>query len=443
MAYNKKSSSEPKIDVYEIVTNKILEKLEQGQVPWQKPWDIKTGLPCNITTGKEYNGINVMLLGSQNYDSKYWLSYKQCAEKGGNVKKGEKGSMIVFWNFLDKNTGKAVSNDSDHPKLKSGDVFPILKYYTVFNVNQCENLDLKRLQEEIAAQNTVKPASDKTPIEAMQAIVDQYQDGPEIKFGFTKACYCPSTDEINMPKPEHFNSIEEHYSTLYHEMIHSTGHEDRLKRRDSIEYRQFGDEAYSKEELVAEMGSSFLSAKAGIEHKTIDNSTAYIQSWMKALKNDKKLLITAAGQAQKAANYITNDLEHTKIKNTTVSDPEPNNIYHIVRDSMDTKNSVHRVFDNKLDASKYIDIMNTNVNGVNTGQYNIGTALTTDELKNNLSTFNAHEVMREWSKKNGATIFPESTINHYIAAAHPTVAPTTGTADISTPIKPTVTSRRR
>lgn len=322
MAY-KKSSSEPKIDIYEIVTNKILEKLEQGQIPWQKPWNIKTGLPCNITTGKEYNGINVMLLGSQRYDSKYWLSYKQCAEKGGNVKKGEKGSMIVFWNFIDKNTGKAVSNDSDHPKTKSGDVIPILKYYTVFNVNQCENLDLKRLKEELETQASVKPVSDASPTKAMQDIVDQYQNGPEIKYGFTRACYRPLSDEINMPKSERFISIEEFYCSQYHEMIHSTGHESRLNRRDSKEVRSFGDEAYSKEELVAEMGAAFLCAKAGIEPKIINNSTAYIQSWIKELKDDKKLLITAAGQAQKAANYITNDLEQTKIKTSTLAAPAP------------------------------------------------------------------------------------------------------------------------
>src|SRR6266568_147630 len=112
MAYKK--SSDTKIDVYEIVTNKILEKLEQGQVPWHKPWDTKTGSPANIVTGKEYNGINVMLLGSQRYDSKYWLSFKQCQEKGGNVRKGEKGSVIVFWNFIDRDSGKMVDTDKEH-----------------------------------------------------------------------------------------------------------------------------------------------------------------------------------------------------------------------------------------------------------------------------------------------------------------------------------------
>lgn len=412
----KKTYQKPavKIDVYEIVTNRILEKLEQGQVPWQKPWNIKTGYPCNIVTGKEYNGINVMLLGSQNYDSKYWLSFKQCADNDGHVKKGEKGSMIVFWNFIDKSTGKAVDNDSEHPKAKSGDVIPILKYYTVFNVNQCEGLDLKRLTAEIESQKAEKPHVD-VPI-AAQAIVDGYKDGPEIKYGFTRACYRPSTDEINMPKPEHFKTIEEHYSTLFHEMIHSTGHENRLSRRDSSEPRQFGDEAYSKEELVAEMGASFLSAKAGIENKTIDNSAAYLQSWMKALEDDKKLLITAAGQAYKAANYITNDLEHTKTQKPATT-PLPDTSYHTVRDGWDEGNSIHRVYANKADAEKYIQIMNTNVNGTSTGQYTIGTV--SKDTGHEPTEYNQLQTMREWSKKTGSTIFPETLINHHINMTYP------------------------
>lgn len=311
MAYTKKNN-EPKIDVYEIVTNKILEKLEQGVVPWKKPWNVKTGPPANIITGKEYNGINVMLLGSQQYDSKYWLTFKQAQEKGGCVRKGEKGSMIVFWNFIDKDTGKQVNEDQEHSSKKSGNVVPILKYYTVFNVNQCDNLDIKKLKEELETQKVeIKPET----ITPAHILLDTYKDRPEIKYGFTRACYKPSSDEINMPKPENFKSPEEFYSTLYHEAIHSTGSENRLNRL--AKGASFGDESYSKEELVAEMGASFLCAKAGIENKTIDNSAAYLQSWINALKGDKKLIITAAGQAQKAANYITGDLE---IKKTAEKD---------------------------------------------------------------------------------------------------------------------------
>ena len=173
------SSSVPKPDIYEMVTTRILEKLEQGHIPWQKPWDIKTGSPCNIVTGKPYNGINVMLLGCQSYDSKYWLTFKQCLDKGGNVRKAEKGSIVVFWNFIDKNTGKSAESDSEKTSGKPGDAIPMLKYYTVFNVNQCDGLDLKRLHEEVEAQSQGQTHDD---ILSAQAIIDQYKDCPEIKY---------------------------------------------------------------------------------------------------------------------------------------------------------------------------------------------------------------------------------------------------------------------
>lgn len=301
-----------KIDLYETITNKILDKLEKGEVPWHKPWDSSVGIPRNLINNKPYNGINSMILGCQRYDSPYWLTFKQCSEKGGKVKKGEKGSIIVFWTFLDKNTGKPVAQDADHEgdKLGSKDIIPYLKYYTVFNTNQCENLNVKQ----IAAENPEIPI-----ITSADAIVKGMPNPPEIKEGFTRACYYPIRDELNMPRIEAFKTTEEYYSTLFHELTHSTGHEKRLHRRNSTEARSFGDEKYSKEELVAEMGAAFLCAKSGIGNVTIDNSAAYIQSWMKALKDDKKLLITAAGQAQKAVNYITNNLEQT----ATISKPEP------------------------------------------------------------------------------------------------------------------------
>lgn len=296
-----------KIDLYESITEKILEKLEQGVVPWHKPWDVKTGMPCNITTGKPYNGINIMLLGSQSYDSKYWLTFKQCHDNGGMIKKGEKGSTVVFWTFIDK-AGKSVESDAEQSSTNT-DKIPFLRHYTVFNVNQCSGLDLKRLQEELAEKDLERTHEDFTPAEIL---VDNYVDKPEIKYGFTRACYRPLDDEVNLPSPQHFKSTEEYYSTLFHELVHSTGHENRLNRRNSSEMRVFGDEDYSKEELVAEMGASFLCARAGIDNKTIDNSAAYIQSWMKALKDDKKMLITAAGQAQKASSYIADGLGKPK-----------------------------------------------------------------------------------------------------------------------------------
>lgn len=306
MTFKKNSS----FDLYENVTQKILEKMERGVVPWQKPWDIKTGAPCNLATGKPYNGINIMLLGSQGYDSKYWLTFKQCIDKGGHVRKGEKGSMVVFWTFIDK-TGNSVEADTDKDQLtKDSGKIPMLRFYTVFNANQCEGLDLPRLTKELEDKGLSREHED---IVSAQELIDQYVDRPEIKYGFTRACYRPSSDEVNMPNPEAFKGSEEYYSTLFHELVHSTGHETRLNRRNSSEIRVFGDEDYSKEELVAEMGASFLCARAGIENHTIDNSASYLASWMKALKDDKKLLITVAGQAQRAATYISEGLGREKV----------------------------------------------------------------------------------------------------------------------------------
>lgn len=322
MKYKKPANknAEAKFDLYETVTNQIIEKLEQGVIPWQKPWNSKVGAPCNIVSGKAYNGINILLLGNQSYDSKYWLTYKQCQDKGGNVKKGEKGSMVVFWQFLDKSTGKTVDTDSETTSKGKDGAVPMLRYYTVFNSNQCDGLDLKKLQEELEQQKTENVSEEIVPA-AM--IAEYYKDGPTVKYGFTRACYKPDKDEINMPNRERFQSPEMFFGVLYHEMVHSTGLESRLNRRNSGETRTFGDEAYSREELVAEMGASFLCARAGIEN-TIDNSAAYIQSWMKALQNDKKLLVIAAGQAQKAAKFITKDLDDIKlalkVEETTTAD---------------------------------------------------------------------------------------------------------------------------
>lgn len=308
-----------RVDIYDIVTQKILDKLENGTVPWQKPWNVKTGAPCNLVTGKPYNGINVMLLGSQAYDSKYWLTFKQCSDNGGHVQKGEHGSMVVFWNFVDKKTSTTSdSAESGGKDTETVEQIPMLRFYTVFNANQCADLDVKRLTDEIANRGLEQ---DTTTVIPAQEIMDQYVDAPVIKHGYTRACYRPLDDEINMPKMEHFKSPNEYFATLFHEAIHSTGRETRLNRRDSSEIRVFGDCDYSKEELVAEMGAAFLCVQAGID-TTLDNSAAYIKSWMKALQDDKKLLITAAGQAQKAAAYISEGLGREKTVEVAMLPPE-------------------------------------------------------------------------------------------------------------------------
>ena len=257
-------------------------------MPWHKPW--VGGYPQNLISKKEYRGINVFLLGCQRYSSPYWLSFKQCSELGGHVRKGEKGTMVVFWkqvNFKDK------TEEGETDKT-----IPLLRYYTIFNVEQCEGIDEKKIP---------KPEAnpDFQPIAVCEETVNGMQNKPDIQFRESRAYYQPLNDFVNMPVKESFEKEEFFYSVLFHELGHSTGHKSRLDRKD-MGAGSFGSEKYSKEELVAEMTAAFLCGVCQIENMIIENSAAYIQSWLKALKNDKKLVVLAAAQAQKAADYILN-----------------------------------------------------------------------------------------------------------------------------------------
>ena len=268
--------------VYEIITDRIMEQLEKGDVPWHKPWI--GGYPKNLVSKKEYRGINVFILASTHYASEYWVSYKQAQELGGNVKKGEKGWPVIFWKWL-----KVKENDTEIEKQ-----VPMLRYYTVFNVMQCEGLKLP-----------TKEIKENNPIEECQKIISEFTDCPTVH-DENRAVYYKETDTIGMPLLNLFDGSEEYYSTLFHEVTHSTGHPKRLDREGIRDMVSFGSTNYSKEELVAEMGAAFLCGLTGIENKTIDNSAAYVKSWLKKLHDDKKFVIIAAAQAQKAVDYILN-----------------------------------------------------------------------------------------------------------------------------------------
>ena len=272
--------------VYEIITNRIIEKLEAGIIPWHKPWHSLDTIPKNLISKKEYRGINVFLLAMQRYESPYWLSFKQAQGLGGNVRKDEKGTPVVFWNWI---------NQTDDEGNESN--IPFIRYYTVYNIAQCENIDAGKIPAILSVHNN----SDH--IAECEAIIANMPNCPEIQQGKQRASYNPLSDIISMPRFGCFDSAETFYSTLFHELIHSTGHESRLKRL-NINVSRFGDDEYSKEELVAEMGAAFLCGFAGIEDITLNNSAAYVQGWLKSLKHDKKLVIMAAAQAQKAADYI-------------------------------------------------------------------------------------------------------------------------------------------
>lgn len=277
--------------VYEIITEKILQKLEQGTIPWRKPWNMYRAV--NWKTQRPYRGINVLLLEPGEY-----ATPKQIHEAGGRIKKGARGSIVVFWKWIKKPTG----NIDPETGQEIVEEFPLLRYYRVYEINtQCEGLQKS---------NSSNNESYNNPIEKAEEIVASYTDKPEIRFAPNKAYYHPVLDYISIPELKDFQEPAEYYSTLYHELVHSTGHKKRLNRKSIAELSQFGSAEYSKEELIAEIGAAMLCAIAGLEQRTLDNSAAYIQGWLKVFNNDKKMVVLAASQAQKAVDYINGQKFH-------------------------------------------------------------------------------------------------------------------------------------
>ncbi len=274
------------MNVYEIITERMLEALKAGTVPWQKPWKGgKAGFPVNHVSGKAYRGVNPILLGMGRFACNRFLTYKQAEGIGAQVRKGEKGLPVIFYKTF-------PGEKKDDGKKERGGF--MLRYSTVFNVAQCDGIELPEAPE------TILP--DVPPIEAAEAIIANRENGAPILHGYSMAAYSPSNDQIMLPDRNLFNGPGEYYSTVFHEITHSTGHVSRLNR---LEPGRFGSHAYSKEELVAEMGAAFLCATSGIE-TTFDNSAAYIASWSTKLAQDPKLIIQAAAQAQKATDYVLN-----------------------------------------------------------------------------------------------------------------------------------------
>lgn len=262
-------------DVYESVTDRIVAALEDGVVPWRKPW--VGGGPVNLRAGRPYRGINIFLLGLMPYSDPRWGTFKAIKEAGGHVRKGEKSTSIILW----KPVRKAAEGDE-------GDRgYMLLKFYSVFNAEQAEGLP------------TYITEYEHEPIARAQMIVDGYESGPAVSYGGGEASYEPPRDLIRCPELGQFRSVEGFYSTLYHELIHSTGHE---KRLDRIESTLFGSSPYAKEELVAEMGAAMLCGMAGIDNQ--DQNSAYVGGWLKRLQDDRKLVVQAAAQAQKASDLI-------------------------------------------------------------------------------------------------------------------------------------------
>lgn len=282
------------MNVYEVINARMMELLEQGTVPWRKTWNATSNQPKNIVSKKEYRGVNIFLLACMPYSSAYWMTFKQCADKGGHVRKGEKSTPVVFWKWLDRKDADADATDT----VAENGKIPMLRYYSVFNIEQTEGIEPPPITDTIT--HTF------TPIERAEQIIAAMPLRPEIKYGGNQPAYHPLLDYVKMPVREAFGSPAEMYGTLFHELSHATGHQNRVRRKGITEPSYFGSHNYSKEELCAEMSACFLCAYSGIEQETIVNSAAYIRGWLKALKNDKTLLVQAAAQAQKASDYILN-----------------------------------------------------------------------------------------------------------------------------------------
>ena len=276
------------IDVYEIVTNRIIELLESATIPWQQPWS-GGEVPMNLISKRPYRGINVWLLASLQYERNLFLTWEQLKAINGSVHKGEHGHVILFW----KNMPKKPEELDEEGEAKT---IPMLRYYKVFNIAQCRDIPESLIP--------IIEAKEFDPIAECEALLAAMPDCPQIRHKEPRAFYNPLLDSINMPKQKSFKIPESYYATLFHEIIHWTGSEKRLHRKTLSDMKPFGSESYAMEELIAEMGSAFLCHHAGILPAGIKNTAAYLKGWLGVLRNDKKFIITAAGQAQKAADYI-------------------------------------------------------------------------------------------------------------------------------------------
>lgn len=278
-----------KKDVYEMVTDRIIEQLEQGVIPWQKPWGGVIDGAYNRISKKPYSLLNQMLL----QHSGEYATFKQWSELGGHIRKGEKSEIVVFWKLQ-----PYEDENADGEKIIKQ--IPLLRYYNVFHVSQVDGIEPKELD-----------LNEFEPIEEAERIKTEYMTREHLKILeklTDKAFYSPTFDYIQIPCKEQYQNVEEFYSTLFHEMVHSTGYKTRLDREDVKDCMYFGSENYSKEELTAELGSAFLVNLLGIETKnSFRNSSAYIQGWLGRLRGDKKFIVSASSKAEKAVKYILNE----------------------------------------------------------------------------------------------------------------------------------------
>jgi len=260
------------MDVYQIITDKIINLLESGVVPWRRPWT-STGLPRNLVSKKPYRGVNVFLLSASKYISPFWMTMRQANELGGHIRKGEESTAVVFWKIEDAKRS-AEDLDTEETGGKTRRRF-LLRFYRVWNLEQSE------LPQAVLDKLPKIETHRHDPIEAVEKIIAGMPNPPEIVRAGSKAFYSPITDRVTLPPRELFISAEEEACTAAHELSHSTGHEKRLAREGITELAPFGSPVYSREELVAELSAAYLCAEAGISNAVIRNQASYVAGWLK------------------------------------------------------------------------------------------------------------------------------------------------------------------
>lgn len=291
-------------NVYQMVTDRIVAQLEQGLIPWHKPWTgvgLEDGGAVNYVSRKPYSMLNQMLLGREGE----YLTFKQIKERGGSIKKGAKAGVVVFFTTTTYTKREEVQEDgsTETVNVVKEHLMPVLKYYNVFHIDDCEGIESKIKVEEDAGPKI-------SPIESAEKVLNGYVEREkELQFRNNiptdRAYYSPTLDLISVPMLSQYEIAEEYYSTTFHEAIHSTMPENRCNRKSEQKLAAFGSEDYSREELVAEIGSAMLCNNVGIDcEKAFKNSVAYIQGWLKKLKNDNRMIVWAASRAEKAAKYI-------------------------------------------------------------------------------------------------------------------------------------------
>ena len=286
------------MDVYAVVTDRIIAEMEKGIIPWQRPWVGVAEGAIRRSNGRPYSLINQMLLGKPGE----YLTFKQCRDEGGKVKKGAKAQLVVFWKMMHRDKKDSAGNTiRDANGLPVDDPVPVLRYYNVFHISDCEGIEPKY--------SMVNLPDTAAPVERADEIIDDYSSRAKLTIEHSKqnkAYYSPSRHLVSLPVMEQFENSAGYYATAFHELTHSTGHKSLLNRfSENDGAAAFGSESYSREELVAEIGACGILHELGIEtEKSFRNNAAYIQSWLGALKNDKRLIVSAASRAEKAIRLI-------------------------------------------------------------------------------------------------------------------------------------------